>query len=93
MLPDYPQTRQRAARHSRGAWRHCLGHRVLSCMMYVVNFLLPFSQLQARLLSGDGQVGGNPTRTLPGFVGEEGIAYFSSLVLLVLVLLYSIFCL
>ena len=32
--------------HSRGAWRYCLGQRVLSCIMYVVNFGLPFSQLQ-----------------------------------------------
>ena len=38
--------------HSRGAWRYCLGHRVLSCMMCVVNvccvvnFVFALSQLR-----------------------------------------------
>ena len=32
--------------NSRGAWRHCPGQRVLSCMMCVVNLVLPLSQLQ-----------------------------------------------
>ena len=27
-------------------WRYCLGQRVRSCMMCVVNFILPLSQLQ-----------------------------------------------
>ena len=40
------RNRQRAPRHSRGAWRYCLGHRVLSCMTYVVNFVFALSQLQ-----------------------------------------------
>ena len=30
----------------RGAWRYCLGHRVLSCMTCVVNFIFALSQLQ-----------------------------------------------
>ena len=29
-----------------GTWRYCLGHRVLSCMTRVVNFVFALSQLQ-----------------------------------------------
>ena len=32
--------------YSRGAWRYCLGHRVLCCMTCVVNFVFALSQLQ-----------------------------------------------
>ena len=45
-LPGWLETRQRAPRLSRGAWRYCLGHRVLSCMTCVVNFVFALSQLQ-----------------------------------------------
>ena len=45
-----------------GAWRHCLGHRVLSCMMCVVNFVFSHS---SRVSSGDGLVGGNPMMNTP----------------------------
>ena len=56
-------------------------------MMYVVNFVWPFSQLQS--FEGDGLVGGNPTMNIHRLRRGGGIAS-PSLVLLVLVLLYSI---
>ena len=40
---------------SRGAWRYCLGHRVLSCMMCVVNFVFVLSQLQGLEWGGPGR--------------------------------------
>ena len=56
---SYPETRFRrerardaiisfkSSRHSRGAWRYCLGHRVLlPCMMCAVDFVFALSQLQ-----------------------------------------------
>ena len=59
-------------------------------MMCVVNFVLPSHS--SRVLSGDGLVGGNPTmNTLR--LRRGGKIASPNLVLLVLVLLYSIFCL
>ena len=64
------RNRQRAPWQSRGAWRFCLGHKVLSCMTCVVIlFLLSHS---SRVLSGGGLVGGNPTMNTPRLRRGEG---------------------
>ena len=64
-------------------------------MMCVVSFLkkkIVLPSHSSRVLSGDGLVDGNPTMDSPRLRRGGGIASSSSLVLLVLVLLY-IFCL
>ena len=59
----------KSSRHSRGAWRYCLGHRVLSCMtcvviiIIIILFFLPSHS--SKVLRGDGLVGGNPTMNTP----------------------------
>ena len=58
-------------------------------MMCVVNFVLPSHS--PRVLRGDGLVGGNPT--MNNRLHRGGGISSSSLVLFVLGILYSIFCL
>ena len=62
----------RAPRHSRGAWRYCLGHRV-----WLILFLPSHS---SKMLSGDGLVGGNPTMNTPrlrrGGIASSLFIYF-----------------
>ena len=50
--------------------------------------ILFFPAYRSRVLSGDGLVGGNPTMNIPRLGRVGGIAPSSSLVLLVLALLY-----
>ena len=106
MLPDHPHTLKpgckagvclvgekpdKELRHSRRAWRYCLRHRVLSCICAWLGLFLPSHS--SRVSSGDGLVGGNPTMNTPRLRRGGGIASYSNLVLLVLVLIFSIFCL
>ena len=61
-----------APRHSRGAWRYCLGHRVLSCTTCVVNFVFALSQLQGVEWGWPGRREPDDDEHLPGLVGEGG---------------------
>ena len=52
---------------------YCLGHKVLYCMMCVVNFVFALSQLEGVEWGWPGRRKPDDQHS-PGFVGEGGIA-------------------